>query len=405
MAEENLTWYPLYWVYNDFWKWTYSKPLGNNKVKTYPVEHAGHVHFFMPDFPIKDAATQQAYFGEQKYTFELVNEWGSDTNGENIQDNIRVVGRPKWYFYIAEYWRRIYLQDWDDPENALLEKDAVVGKKGIKYEASKDCHSRGPYREGKDNYFFSTKVNRTLPIEYWRNHEKTIRDHYLRHGEDIEASQQNIWDFGEVDENGEVNPDKPGSYPQRKKDADGNLIPIPLPPPPPENSDSTEESDSFEESNSFTGELAPIIYPWSNYFENFDDWTIPRGEYCKGDAVSKKFPGTVSYTEEDKARWNYPDKYFISPIIEYQKVIHSKTGNDNWGRYAGWEERDVDRELDEDGIETGEDFGDDWKVEITIPFKKNDMIQSPFSDDSGKVYPVGVYCHGLDKEGKIKPER
>jgi hypothetical protein len=261
----------------------------------------------------------------------------------------------------------------------------------------------------------------------------TIRDHYLRYGENIPSSQQYIWDFGKVnvdaDGNITVDPDNPGSYPQRKKNDDGTEKLMPHEEiKDDEGSDSSssengnsntlqeiniseilKNTDDFvesffeEESNSFTGESAPINHPWEDYFEGYDDWTIPREQYCKGDAVSKKFPGTVSYSEEDKARWNYPDKYFISPIIEYQKVMHSKTGNDNWGRYAGWEERDVDREVDEFGIETGEDFGDDWKIEITIPLKKNDMIQSPFSDDAGKVYPVGVYCHDLDKEGKIKP--
>lgn len=376
MAEEPLTWYPLYWLYNDFWQWTYSYPKKDQTV-TIPVEHAGHIHFFMMDFPTT-SDSQQAYYGEQKYTFELENIWSEGSGDVNQQNNIRVVGRPKWYFYIAEYWRRVYIQDWDSQNNAPT--DGITDKRGLKYEASKDCHSRGPYREGKDNYFFSTNINRTLPIEYWRNSEKTVRDHYLRGGENVKNPYE--WDFGKLTEEGLKDKNNLGSYPRQVANIPG------------------QSTNQFGEpiENPEENQFDPSAYPWENYFEDWDDWTIPREYTCAGDHSSEKFPGTVSYTDEDKARWNYPDKYFISPVIEYQKVIHS-----NWERMQGWEERDIDREVDEFGVETGEDFGDEWTVEITSPFKLNGIIQSPFSDDNGKVYPIGTYCHNLDEDGKIKP--
>lgn len=372
MANEPLTWYPLYWLYNDCWCWQYTEPKEkyNQKDIVYTVEHPGHIHFFMMDFPTT-TDSQQAYFGEQKYSFQLENVWGEGSNDPNQQDNIRVIGRPKWYFYIAEYWRRIYIQDWDSPENSPYE--SVTDKKGLKYEASKDCHSRGPFREGKDNYFFSTSLNRTLPIEYWRNTEKTVRDHYLRHGENVK--EQFVWDFGTTE--------NLGSYPKQIKNIPG------------QKTNQLGETIENPEPNQFD----PVAYPWENYFKDGDDWTIPRGYTCTGNYPYKTFPGTQSYTDEDKARWNYPDKYFISPIIEYQKVIHA-----NWERLPGYEEKnDIDKEVDEDGIEIGNDFGDGWEIEVTSPFKINGIIQSPFSDNSGKVYPVGTYCHDLDKNGKIKP--
>jgi hypothetical protein len=123
MADEPLTWYPLYWLYNDFWSWNYSMPGDKNKPTiTYSVEHPGHIHFFMMDFPTT-SETQQAYFGEQKYKFELVNVWGEGSSDINQQNNIRVVGRPKWYFRIVEYWRRVYIQDWDNTDYEMVEKD------------------------------------------------------------------------------------------------------------------------------------------------------------------------------------------------------------------------------------------------------------------------------------------
>ena len=371
MEKEPLTWYPLYWVYNDCWQWTYTKPAGkyNQSSRTISIPHPGHVHFFMMDFP-PESNSQQAYHGEQKYSFEYETIWGDDSGDINQQNNIRIVGRPKWYFYMAEYWRRIYIQNWEDPNNNF--GNGVTDKKGIKYDASKDCHSRGPFREGKDNYFFSTSLNRTLPVEYWKNHEKTVREHYLRNGEGVKAPQE--WDFGI---NGSL-----GSYPKQIKNIPGQ----------------TTNQNGEIIKNPEPNQTNPEEYPWENYFKDYDDWTIPREFTCKGDLKSSLFPGTASYSDEDKARWNYPDKYFISPVIEYQKVVHL-----NWERLPGFEKNDVDKEVDDDGIETGENFGDDWEIEITSPFKIDGKIQSPFSDDFGKVYPAGVYCHELDKKGKIKP--
>lgn len=382
MADEPLTWYPLYWVYNDCWQWTHTIPAGKflESSRTVTIPHPGHIHFFMMDFPV-NSDTQQAYYGEQKYTFEFENLWGEGSGDPNQQNNIRIIGRPKWYFYIAEYWRRIYIQNWDDPNNT--DYDSVTDKRGIKYDASKDCHSRGPFREGKDNYFFSTSLNRTLPVEYWKNYEKTVRNHYLRQGEGIKQPYE--WDFGNMI-NGHPDPENLGSYPKQIKNIPGQTT------------NQKGETISNPEPNQFD----PKEYPWENYFQDYDDWTIPREFTCKGDmksnAASQGFPGTASYSDEDKARWNYPDNYFISPVIEYQKVVHA-----NWERLPGSEKNDIDKEVDEDGIETGEDFGDDWTIEVTSPFKIDGKIQSPFSDDSGKVYPAGIYCHDLDKNGKIKP--
>jgi hypothetical protein len=39
------------------------------------------------------------------------------------------------------------------------------------------------------------------------------------------------------------------------------------------------------------------------------------------------------------------------------------------------------------------EFSSGYDTEVRIPFKKNGFAQSPFSDDAGKVYPIGIYQH------------
>lgn len=170
--------YPLYWIYHDTWKWketTQGSPKNTEKI----YDHAGHVHLFMMDFNPLKQATQQAYSGTQTYSFSIEDKWGPNSNKSNQVQSYRLVGKPIWYFTIEEYWRRMYIQPWDIED--YTEKNVNHPNRiGIKYDASKDCHTFGPFREGRGLYFFNTKVNRTLPVEYWLNEKKTKRQHFLR---------------------------------------------------------------------------------------------------------------------------------------------------------------------------------------------------------------------------------
>ena len=74
------------------------------------------------------------------------------------------------------------------------------------------------------------------------------------------------------------------------------------------------------------------------------------------------------------------DKRYIYPIIEYQRVKHL-----NWERLPGWSQRDRD------------EGGDGFEIKVELPYKENDKIQSPFSEDNGKVVPMGQYCHDFGK--------
>ena len=333
----SLTFYPLYWIYHDGWKFketkTYSMPDGKGGTitvdKSKEFNQPGHIHFFMPDLP-SSSVTTQAYKGEQVYNFKLEDTWGPNSKDPNQAKNITLIGKPIWRFYIEEYWRRIYVQPWDDSNynNKLLNnvsinklseyvsisdclikqssftkdgnnyslggksfnfsdedrinylgnsyfivstsilsneitcdyklgdvtsiygkissneitylyyisgnekryftkysiiekrKDSTTRrflpinpnnsidmifsqtgedndhlKKGIKYDASKPEHSFGPFREGNQFYFFNTVVNRTMPIEYWKDAFHTKRDYYVKDGDKEETSGKQTWSY------------------------------------------------------------------------------------------------------------------------------------------------------------------------------------------------------------------
>ena len=209
----------------------------------------------------------------------------------------------EFYWGYQEYWRRVYIQPWDDVQyNKNI--NGIIGKIGIKYDASNPEHIMGPYREGKGRFFFWTNLARTLPIEYWNNEEKTVRDHYLR----TDSNFYHKWRVPPVTTN--------------------------------------EDLQSF--------------------------WIIPRHFWAGTDGSGHDGP-----VEDNPARRiAYPDKYYAYPTIEYQVLEHLK-----WERLPGWESRPD---------------GDGWEKEIIIPYRVNGVIQSPFSDDSGVVYPPGTYCHGFE---------
>ncbi len=360
MEKKKLLWHPLYWIYHDNWQWHESKRhysrYGDWTEHGPRHTHVGHIHFFMPTFPIQNKGNTQlqAYSGSQRYQFELEDKWSANANHEDAMNNIRVVGRPMWYVYISEYWRRIYIQDWDDFNNSSLSKDDqnhIVGKKGIKYDASFPHHTFGPFREGKDNFFFTTNLRRTLPVEYWQKEKNeqgnfTVRDHYLRKGDLV--TKQGSWDF----EN---------DYPVRND----------------------------REFNDVTND------PWSLCYDNpnkpgteADHWSIPMN-YTNEQCYAYKSNSLPLYSKDDMSRRNYPDRDYINPTLEYQRVVHK-----NWERIDGWQERDREDPM---GYGTN-DFGDAWKIEIPIPYVKDQKIQSPFSNDAGIVQPAGTYCHEVVKE-------
>lgn len=302
---DTLEFYPLYVIYHDQWgfrDWSPTWGGGWQPVNLRP--HRGHCHFFMLGHEPELSGSSRAFTGSQTYNFSLEDEWSNRSKDPNKTDNVRIIGTPKWYFYIEEYWRRVYIQPWDSRKNKYISNETA--KRGIKYEASSDSHTFGPFRECKGNFFFFNNMSRTLPLEYFSDENKTERDHYLKGG-------NNKWNLTDFSKNGGT------------------------------------------------------------------DFIIPRNFWCGGD--TNHFDGP---DDEVKGRdFGYPDSYYIYPTIEYQVVKHLQ-----WERPHGWESRDLDNNS----------FGDGLEIEISIPYKIDGKIQSPFSDDDGKVYPVGTYCHDFDSK-------
>ena len=146
---------------------------------------------------------------------------------------------------------------------------------------------------------------------------------------------------------------------------------------------------------------------WKKYFQKRQDnqrqvYTIPDTNVVNGDKEinnndTNNFPvmhhRENSYNEEDGARRLYSDENFISPIIEYQKIIRL-----NWERLPGNEqEQSYLQEHYEDDTEGN--WGDGFEVKVSIPFTIDNEIQSPFSDNSKITQPIGKYFHNC-----IKPE-
>lgn len=532
---------PLYWVYHDNWQFDETilvKDANGNLIpKTTTYDHAGHIHFFMMDYNSLKNASQQAYSGSQEYSFSVEDVWGPNSTDPNQTRSYKLIGKPRWYFYIEEYWRRVYIQPWD-VEDYTEKYLNHPGRIGLKYDASKPEHSFGPFREGGGLYFFDTELNRTLPVEYWLDEEKTQRQHFLRkqHYLQDETKGTRIWNFEKTKrswnrhgrdwywsgDNAYYNEDDywtiighnvPGDIvctgagtgrkfyrykfiPSTPTARSGeNYWPNPTPGASLEtlrreyltyfdflsyNGDSytaqysswlhssskTGTQEDFEEfvglkseefqKNCLSDDLQTLLYEfigfedycrlweqltreeiiklgifgdypllkdgvtipedktefgpendpfhkngvevnpydvYKRYFENREEYTIPRGRKAAGDKADETHPRETSFSDEDGARRFYSDNLYITPVIEYQKVVHLDY------------ERLPERMASESNIDIWTDatgnFGDGFSVNISIPYRVNGIIQSPFSDDNGIVYPPGNYFHGVKDENKL----
>ena len=77
----------------------------------------GHCHLFLTDFDVSKASSSLAYWGTQDYSFQINDEWGPNSNDPNQIKTVRLLGKPIWYFYVEEYWRRMYIQPWSKVDN------------------------------------------------------------------------------------------------------------------------------------------------------------------------------------------------------------------------------------------------------------------------------------------------
>lgn len=84
-----------------------------------------------------------------------------------------------------------------EDSTVFIPRDKTIGHVGIKFDASKPCHSLGPFREGGEFYFFNTVVNRSMPCEYWLDADKRSRQYFIKQPslgwEDTSGGQ--VWTF------------------------------------------------------------------------------------------------------------------------------------------------------------------------------------------------------------------
>lgn len=376
---------PLYWIYHDNWinrTWSYNYRYDRWEVKN-THRHMGHLHFFIPGYDVKDTSlTGQAYSGKQVYSFSLKSIWGPDSGNVNQTNDIEYIGTPKWYFEINEYWRRVYIQPWDD-KFTNDKKTGIVGRLGIKYDASHPNHTYGPFREGKNFFFYWNKSARTLPIEYYLDEEKRTRNNYLY--------SSSAWKlpFG-------VNYDISNStsvYKYMK-----NYVPIKTPFFIPNGEDNNGYVDrplcyrmNHLTSDSYITE--EMFNRWKNVaFEigathcGVDERGDNKIKYCDIGYYNK-----LDYSNSlSDSTYKIPfggfnvscaDHRYIYPIIEYQKVTHL-----NSERLPGWSQRD--RDLGGDGFE----------IKVELPYSIDDKVQSPFSGDNKVVSPMGTYHHDFEEK-------
>lgn len=196
IAGEGITFFPLYWMFHDQWK--YYVPTGYGGIQIF--NHWGHLHFWMMGFDVTKAraasAAGDAFSGQQRFTFELNDVWGPKSPDPNQSQLYTVIGKPKWYFHVTELWRRVYVQPWDEK----VEAAGVTAKRGIKYDASamgeqgedaaggmNERKTMGPFREGRANHGLKNwvpywmKGARSLPLEYFKtgNRSQAHRDNYV----------------------------------------------------------------------------------------------------------------------------------------------------------------------------------------------------------------------------------
>lgn len=194
---------PLCWIYHDTWKWKQTKiiisPNGDVQDLSKTYTHPGHIHLFFDGKDVSKITNTKAYTGTQDYSFQVQDVWGPNSEDPNQIQSFRMIGTPIWYIYVEQYWRRMYVQSWDydtDFTNGIHD-----GKGGIKYDASKPQHTLGPFREGAQMFFFNTTVNRTLPIEYYLDKNKTKRQLYIKDSSNSnDTSGGKIWRFGKQGE-------------------------------------------------------------------------------------------------------------------------------------------------------------------------------------------------------------
>jgi hypothetical protein len=167
------------------------------------------------------------------------------------------------------------------------------------------------------------------------------------------------------------------------------------------------------------------IETWKKYFDHREEFTIPEETTAGGDGGNQSniyvqtdemnsstitlgtqmlnpkgsqnypsvHPRETSFHHEDGARRHYPDDMFVSPVLEYQKIIRR-----DYGRLPGKDDEEAFLQQNWKTDKAG-NWGDGFDITVTIPWKEHGEVQSPFSEADNVTQPIGTYCHNC-----VKPE-
>jgi hypothetical protein len=186
-----LSFYPLYWVHHDSWIFY----PGNGDPPRY---HWGHLHWFMLGYTWKDD-NSDAFTGSQSFQFDIKDLWGPRSLDPNQSLPYTIVGTPKWYWNIEEIWRRVYIQKWDE-RVVIADNAVIIGRRGIRWDACDPAKTLGPFREGNQYAPVFMHPSRTLPIEYFKDNNKTqdARDNLVSDKAKSLIDAWNAGPYGEI---------------------------------------------------------------------------------------------------------------------------------------------------------------------------------------------------------------
>lgn len=374
-----ITFWPIYWVFNDCWRYYYQHAAPGGGITTTQYDHAGHVHLFLMGFDWA-GGTQDAWSGKQTYKFEAIDLWGPRSQDPNQQYQYTVVGTPKWYFRVEELWRRVYIQPWD----LKVETQEPEKKRGIKYDCGASDKRFGPFREGRD--FESRrefapvflKYARTIPIDYYQTSalsQLNTVTHYIRGG--FNAGEDSSKWYGDTTPSGGPLLGPYDTQGQAEDAAGQWLINNP-------------HDEAVTNRSNWLGDMAAeklqVDAPGTNpaynpRLFNARTYDLQHGNYL--------YAGGLPGTEPHPAARPFSDLLFAQPLMEYQHVVQL-----DWTRLPG---AVASNDIDADH------FGDGWSVSVELPLKDpgTKLYRSPFCPPGTRtVMPIGQYYNGLVSDAR-----
>ena len=167
--------------------------------------------------------------------------------------------------------------------------------------------------------------------------------------------------------------------------------------------------DCFPREDGADEPISPVDV-WRKYYDHREIWTIPNGTKVPGDRTVVNdegqpnwpdvHPRETAYSAEDGARRLVPDGEYVTPVIEYQRVLRTNATDrgDGYCRMPGKEADQAWIDANWKTCDRSASFGDGFDLQVTIPWTVGGEIQSPFSGADRVTRPAGEYFHSCVRE-------